>query len=61
MLKGSDVVFSMYEMINLERRAAGGGFLAVHILLMLVLSPQLPGPRLAGPCSRDRWDSWTES
>lgn len=40
-LKGSDVVFRMFEMINLEMRAVRGGFLVVHILLMLVLTPLL--------------------
>lgn len=40
-LKGSNVVFRMFEMINLEMRAVGGGFLVVHVLLMLVQPPLL--------------------
>lgn len=31
----------MFEMINLEMRAVGGGFLVVYILLTLVLTPLL--------------------
>lgn len=41
MLKGSNVVFHKFEMINLEMRAVGGGFLVVHILLTLALTPLL--------------------
>lgn len=40
-LKGSNVVFHVFEMINLEMRAVGGGFLVVHDLLMLILTPLL--------------------
>ena len=40
-LKGSNVVFRMFEMITLEMRVVGGGFLVVHLLLMLVLRPLL--------------------
>lgn len=39
-LKGCNV-FNVFEMFNLEMRAVGGGFLVVHILLMLVLTPLL--------------------
>lgn len=39
-LKGCNV-FCVFEMFNLEMRAVGGGFLVVHILLMLVLTPLL--------------------
>lgn len=31
----------MLQLLNLEMRAVGGGFLVVHILLMLVLTPLL--------------------
>lgn len=39
-LKGCSVL-CMFEMFNLEMRAVGGGFLVVHILLMVVLTPLL--------------------
>lgn len=40
-LKGSNVVFRMFEMITLEMRVVGGGFLVVHLSLMLILTPLL--------------------
>jgi len=39
--EGSEVVFCMFEMINLETRAVGGGFLVVGTSLALVPTPLL--------------------